>query len=83
MDEASPHEGERADASRPSWASCISEVDALYAPRDAQHQHEAHVVAQLLTLMDGASSHEGKRSAASRHSWASQLLILLGGISVS
>lgn len=37
----------------------LDEVDALCPRRDAQHQHEARVVAQLLTLMDGASMQEG------------------------
>ncbi|KAL0051736.1 hypothetical protein WJX82_001191 [Trebouxia sp. C0006] len=37
----------------------LDEVDALCPRRDSQHQHEARVVAQLLTLMDGASSQEG------------------------
>ena len=40
----------------------LDEIDALCPRRDAQHQHEARVVAQLLTLMDGASSHEGERA---------------------
>lgn len=38
----------------------LDEVDALCPRRDAQHQHEARVVAQLLTLMDGASTQEGR-----------------------
>ena len=37
----------------------LDEVDALCPRRDAQHQHESRVVAQLLTLMDGASTQEG------------------------
>lgn len=37
----------------------LDEVDALCPRRDAQHQHEARVVAQLLTLMDGVSTQEG------------------------
>ena len=37
----------------------LDEVDALCPRRDSQHQHEARIVAQLLTLMDGASSQEG------------------------
>lgn len=38
----------------------LDEVDALCPRRDSQHQHEARVVAQLLTLIDGASSQEGE-----------------------
>ena len=37
----------------------LDEVDALCPRRDSQHQHEARIVAQLLTLMDGAPSQEG------------------------
>ena len=37
----------------------LDEVDALCPRRDSQHQHEARIVAQLLTLMDGAASQEG------------------------
>lgn len=34
----------------------IDEIDALCPTRDSKKQHEARVVAQLLTLMDGANS---------------------------
>ena len=38
----------------------LDEIDALCPRRDSQHQHEARVVAQLLTLVDGASAQEGE-----------------------
>lgn len=38
----------------------LDEIDAMCPRRDAGRQHEARVVAQLLTLMDGAASKAGK-----------------------
>ena len=38
----------------------LDEIDAMCPRRDAGRQHEARVVAQLLTLMDGTASKEGK-----------------------
>ena len=49
----------------------LDEVDALCPRRDAQHQHEARVVAQLLTLMDGASTQEGSAHVRSCTGWGS------------
>jgi SpoVK/Ycf46/Vps4 family AAA+-type ATPase len=37
----------------------IDEIDALCPKRDSKRQHEARVVAQLLTLMDGAATSSG------------------------
>ena len=58
----------------------LDEVDALCPRRDAQHQHEARVVAQLLTLMDGASTQEGSAHtpAVRCHKWMSQMEVTNG-----
>jgi SpoVK/Ycf46/Vps4 family AAA+-type ATPase len=42
----------------------LDEVDALCPRREGQKQHEARVVAQLLTLLDGAAETEATAAAA-------------------
>lgn len=43
---------------------CACQVDALCPRRDGQRQHEARVVAQLLTLLDGACAPEAAAAPA-------------------